>query len=280
MARSVEALAVGEPGTLTRRAGFTATRDRPFYAASALLFIAGVVGTIAWCGSMPGGMPMPGGWTMSMAWMKMPGQGWLGAAVSFVGMWAVMMVAMMLPSLVPMLAGYRRALRGAGEGHLGRPTALAGAGYFSVWTAVGAGVYPIGMALGAAEMRWAGLARAAPVAAGAVVVLAGCLQLTAWKVRQLEACREAPGCCEPLFSGPWSAWRHGLHLGRHCALCCAGFMMTLLVGGVMDLGVMGVVAAAITAERLVPRPALVARATGLVVVTTGLFLIARAVGLP
>jgi len=54
-----------------------------------------------------GEMPMPGGWTMSMAWMRMPGQTWPGAAASFLGMWIVMMVAMMLPSLVPMLCGDR-----------------------------------------------------------------------------------------------------------------------------------------------------------------------------
>jgi len=40
---------------------------------------------------------MPGGWTMAMAWTRMPGQTWPGAAASFLGMWVVMMVAMMLP---------------------------------------------------------------------------------------------------------------------------------------------------------------------------------------
>ena len=58
------------------------------------------------------GMPMPGGWTMSMTWMRMPGQTWPGAAASFLGMWIVMMVAMMLPSLVPMLWRYRKAVDG------------------------------------------------------------------------------------------------------------------------------------------------------------------------
>jgi predicted metal-binding membrane protein len=53
--------------------------------------------------SAMGGMPMPGGWTMSMAWMRMPDKTWAGAAASFVGMWAVMMAAMMLPFLAPML---------------------------------------------------------------------------------------------------------------------------------------------------------------------------------
>ena len=49
------------------------TRDRAFLGACALLFLASAGGTILWCRSMGGGMPMPGGWTMSMAWMRMPG---------------------------------------------------------------------------------------------------------------------------------------------------------------------------------------------------------------
>ena len=97
-----------------------------FFGLSALLFAASVAVTIAWCGSMSatGGMPMPGGWTMSMAWMRMAGQTWPGAAASFLGMWVVMMVAMMLPSLVPMLGRYRQAVGGAGEARLGRLTAI------------------------------------------------------------------------------------------------------------------------------------------------------------
>ena len=86
--------------------------DRPSEAAfagvSALLFAGSTTLTIVWCTSMSamGGMPMPGGWTMSMAWMRMPGQTWPGAAASFLGMWVVMMMAMMLPSLVAMLRRY------------------------------------------------------------------------------------------------------------------------------------------------------------------------------
>jgi hypothetical protein len=78
---------------------------------SALLFIASVATTSYLCQSMPGGMAMPGGWIMSMAWMKMPGQSWLASTASFLGMWVVMMVAMMLPSLVLELLRYRLALR-------------------------------------------------------------------------------------------------------------------------------------------------------------------------
>ncbi len=76
-----------------------------FFGVSALLFAAGAAVTIAWCTSMAatGGMPMPGGWAMSMAWMRMPGETWAVAAASFLGMWVVMMVAMMMPSLASML---------------------------------------------------------------------------------------------------------------------------------------------------------------------------------
>src|ERR1700682_6373504 len=152
------------------------TGDRAFLAACALLFLAGVAVTISWCGSMPGGMAMPGGWTMSMAWMRMPAQSWLGAAASFLGMWIVMTVAMMLPSLQTMLSSYRRSLRGLPEAQRNGLTALAGAGYFFVWTLMGVAVYPLGVALGAAEMRWLALARSVPLATGLVFLFAGCGQ--------------------------------------------------------------------------------------------------------
>src|SRR5438105_3955422 len=63
--------------------------EAAFLGVSALLFAASAAGTIAWCASMSamGEMPMPGGWTMSMAWMRMPDQSWPGAAASFLGMW-------------------------------------------------------------------------------------------------------------------------------------------------------------------------------------------------
>ena len=254
---------------------------RAFLGVSALLFAASAAVTIGWSASMSamGEMPMPGGWTMSMAWMRMPGQTWPGAAASFLGMWVVMMVTMMLPSLVPMLWRYRRAVGGAGEVHLGRRTALVGTGYFFVWTALGMAAFPLGVALAAAEMQQPALARAVPIAVGVVVLIAGFLQLTAWKARHLACCRESPGRGRTLPAGAGTAWRHGLRLGLHCSLCCAGPMAILLVIGVMDLRAMAAVAAAITAERLAPAGVRVARAIGAVGIGAGLFLIARAAGL-
>jgi len=225
--------------------------------------------------SAMGEMPMPGGWTMSMTWMRMPGQTWLDAAASFLGMWVVMMVAMMLPCLVAMLSRYQDAV---GRTHVGRLTALVGVGYFSVWTAFGIAVFPLGVVLAAIEMRQPVLARAVPVAVGVVVLLAGALQLTAWKAHHLACCRDARGPGR-LPLEPGAAWRHGVRLGLHCSQCCAGPIAILLVIGVMDLRVMTVVATAITLERLAPVGDRVARAVGAVTVGVGLLMIAHAAGL-
>ncbi len=216
---------------------------------------------------------------MSMAWMRMPGQTWPGAAVSFLGMWVVMMVAMMLPSLMPMLWRYRRAVGHRGEMRLNQLTFLVGVGYFFVWTAIGMAAFPLGVALAAFEMRVPELARAVPIAVGLVVLAAGALQLTAWKARQLACCRETPARGRPFPADAGAAFRHGLTLGLRCSTCCAGLTAILLVVGVMDLRAMAVVASAITVERLAPAGERVARAIGAVVVGAGLFLIARAGGL-
>ena len=265
---------------ISRRVAPERASQQAFLGVAALLFAASTAVTIVWCASMSAmdGMPMPGGWTMSMAWMRMPGQTWPGAAATFLGMWIVMMVAMMLPSLVPMLRRYREAVGRTGETRLGRLTAIVGAGYFFVWTVFGTVAYPLGVALAAIEMQQPALAHAVPVAVGVVVLIAGAFQLGAWKARHLACCREAPGRGRTLPADAGTAWRHGVLLGLHCVRCCAGLMAILLVVGVMDLGAMAVAAAAITAERVAPAGERVARAIGAVAVAAGLLLIARAAG--
>src|SRR4051794_28010679 len=173
------------------------TSERPsegtFFGVSALLFGASAAVTIVWCASMSamGEMPMPGGWTMSMAWLRRCGQTWPSAAASFLGMWVVMMVATMLPSLVPMLWRYRQAVGRTGETRLGPLTALVGVGYFFVWTVFGMAAFPLGVALAAVEMRLPVLARAVPIAIGVVVLIVSALQFTTWKAHHLACCRAA-----------------------------------------------------------------------------------------
>jgi len=222
---------------------------------------------------------MPGGWTMSMVWMRMPGHTWPGTAASFLGMWVVMTAAMMLPSLVPMLWRYRQAVGRTGGTRLGWLTALVGMGYFFVWTVFGVAAFPLGVALAAIEMQQPALARVVPIAVGVVVLIAGSLQLTAWKARHLACCRQAFWRGRALPAAAGTAWRHGLRLGLHCGYSCSGPMAILLGLGIMDFRAMAVVAAAITVERLAPAGERVARATGTVAIGAGLFLVARAAAL-
>jgi predicted metal-binding membrane protein len=262
--------------TIARTPASGLTSDWAFVASTALLWLTTAGATIHWSGPMSQGMPMPGGWTLSMMWMSMPGQGRLGAAAWFMAMWIVMMVAMMLPGLMPALSGYRRdvGLRARGLGGL---TTLTAAGYFSLWAAFGVGAYLIGLSVTGAAMRSPALARQAPLAIGIVVLLAGLLQFTPWKGRQLERCREGLACVgEPSRDG-WSAYRQGIGFGVHCALCCSGFMLVLLVTGMMELLTTALLGLVITAERLAPRAEPATRAVGTVLVGAGILLLARAV---
>jgi predicted metal-binding membrane protein len=267
----------------TRKPGVTLvasarSSEHVFFGLSALLFIASAIVTIVRCASMSamGGMPMPGGWTMSMTWMRMPGQTWPGAAASFLGMWVVMMVAMMLPSLIPMLRRYRLGVGGAGEARLGRLAMLVGVGYFFVWTVCGMAAWPLGFALATIAMEQPALARTVPMVVGVVVLIAGALQFTRWKAHHLACCRNVPERGRRLSPNARTAWRLGLRLGVHCSCCSAGLVAILMVAGVMDLRAMAVVAVATTVERLAPAGERVARAIGVVAVGAGVVLIARA----
>jgi predicted metal-binding membrane protein len=194
---------------------------------------------------------------MSMMWMRMPGQTWLDAAAAFLGMWTVMMAAMMLPSLVPILRRCRRAV-------------VVGLGYFFVWTLIGTVVFPLGAI--------AAIAMPQPrIAVGLAVIIAASLQFTAWKARRLVWCRETHA--STLTADARAAWRHGLCLGIHCAESCAGLMVILLVVGVMDFRAMAAVTAAITVERFAPNGVRVARAIGAIGVAAGLFMMALAAGI-
>ena len=244
----------------------------------ALLFITSVATIAYWCNSMSGGMAMPGGWTMSMAWMRMPEQSWFDAGAVFLGMWVVTMAAMMLPALIPALLRYRVSLCGLQSNHLAALTTLVGAAYVFVWALLGAAVYPIGVVLAKTVMASEVLARLVPTAVGMVLLLAGYLQLTKWKVRQICRCREESAGGRAQHRDARGAWHHGIRLGVDCALCCAGLVAVVLVTGVMNLGTMALATVAIAGERLMPRPERAARTTGVVIIAAAVFMIGRGLG--
>lgn len=255
--------------------------EQAFWGISAVLFSASAAATVFRCTSLSAmsEMPLCGGRTMSMVWMRLPGETWLGAAGSFLLMWMVMMVAMMLPSLLPMLGRYRQAAAGTGALRLAGLTALAGVGYFLVWAGLGMAVFPLGVALSAIAVHEPVLASAVPVAAGLAVLIAGMLQFTAWKAHHLACCRSAPDFRRTRPADAGTACWQGLRLGLHCCLSCAGLTTILVVGGLMDLRMMATVTAAITLERLAPSGERIARVSGAIAVGGGLFLIAEAMGL-
>jgi|SRR5688500_19004377 len=255
--------------------------ERAFVAVASLLFVASTATTVLWCYSMSamGGMRMPGGWMMSMAWMRMPGQTWLDFAASFLGMWLVMMIAMMLPSLLPMLRRYREAIRTQSQSELDRLTALVTVAYFVMWTVFGLIAFAVGVTTATIAMQVDVFAQAAPLLIGIVVVLVGALQFTAWKARSLACCRHSSPLDPHPRTDARTAWRYGLRIGRHCIHCCAGLTMLLLVTGVMDLLAMAVVMTAISFERLAPGGERIARVSGAIAIVVGVLLIVRASGI-
>jgi predicted metal-binding membrane protein len=173
----------------------------------------------------------------------------LGALGWFLGVWVVMMAAMMFPSLAPTAALYARMTRRRG---LDRPLLFAG-GYLLVWGAAGLGAYGLfrlGRNLFGGDLAWPAGGRW--FAAG-VLALAALYEITTPKEICLAKCRSPLGFL-------LSSWRDGrlgaLEMGsRHagwCLGCCWALMAALFALGVMSLTWMAFVAALIALEKTVP----------------------------
>jgi predicted metal-binding membrane protein len=185
----------------------------------------------------------------------------LGTLGWFVGVWATMMAAMMLPSLAPTAALYAQL---AGRRDPVRP-ALFVAGYLWVWSAAGVcayGLFELGKSLLGRQLAWhAG----GQLLAGGVLALAAAYQLTPAKRSCLQRCRRP----HSFLRGAWREGRSGaLALGARnglvCLGCCWALMAALFALGVMSLTWMAVVAALVALEKVAPRRGAVVTATTLV----------------
>jgi predicted metal-binding membrane protein len=194
-------------------------------------------------------------------------------------MMAAMMVAMMLPSVTPTLWRHHRHLRATRMPRAGQRTMLFAAGYASVWAAIGLALFATSAALSPMGMASPADPPVAPWAAGAVVLCAGALQRSRWKAKQLLRCREACAAARGVPRFVISAWRDGCRLGVACALSCAAPMAVLFVTGLMNARMMVAITAAITAERLAPAGARIARLTGTLALAAGSAMCVRAIGL-
>lgn len=268
----------GRGRAMTRPAGPDA---RAFAVALAAVFAVAVVATVTQHAPMAamGGAPVSGGWMTSAAWQRPCGWGAGRTFAAFAGMWGAMTVTMMLPVLAPVLWRYRQSAGPLAAARSIWLVAGVGAGYFAVWMAVGALVFPAGAALTSAAARLPALTRAMPFVAGAVVLGAGALQFSGWKASRLTCCRHAATGVHPPHAEAGAAWRHGVRAAMRCGACCGNLMAVALAAGMMDLCVMAVVTVAIAAERLAPAGGRVARIVGCVVVGGGMVMIVRAAGL-
>jgi predicted metal-binding membrane protein len=206
-----------------------------------------------------------------------PGESWLVRGGSFLWMWMVMMAAMMLPCLAPMLLVHRAATLEGSRVRRSILTMATSIGYFMVWGMLGLAVFAGGGAFSAFVDRGNQLATVLPLLAGAALLAAGAIQFTPWKACQLRCCRAATVNASDAARRAVPALMHGIRLGVRCCLCCSGFTACLLVLGMMNPAVMIVVAGGMIAERLAPRPMLVARLFGLVMGGYGLLTILQAI---
>jgi predicted metal-binding membrane protein len=173
----------------------------------------------------------------------------LGALGWFIGVWIVMMAAMMFPAVSPTVALYARMTRRRG---LVRPAAFT-SGYLVVWAAAGVGAYAL-----YALCRWAFGAqlawhRGGRWLAGGVLLVAALYELTPVKDVCLGKCRSPLG----FLMGSWRGGiRGGFAMGsKHaawCVGCCWALMAALFALGVMSILWMAVIAGLITVEKLLP----------------------------
>ena len=195
----------------------------------------------------------------------------LGGLGWYLGIWVTMTAAMMLPSAAPMVLTYARVARDA-------RTWVFVLGYLVAWTAFGLVAYGLYRLVTRSSPGWVAWNRQGPYVAGAALAFAGLYQLSPLKEACLRHCR---GPFRYLVHG-WregrtGALRMGAEHGLFCVGCCWGLMLALFALGVMSLFWAAVVAAAIFAEKVLPRGLALARVLAVALVALGL-LVALAPG--
>ena len=171
-----------------------------------------------------------------------------------VAMWAIMMVAMMVPSASPMFLLHARIDRTASKAGRRLNSLLFAAAYVLVWSAFSA-VAAVAQALlvESGAVSAASLAIGSKILAAAVLLLAAGYELTAAKKACLGKC-QAP----MLFvlnhwsPGAAGAFRLGLLHGLYCLGCCWALMLLLFVGGVMNLAWVALLGIVVIGEKLAP----------------------------
>jgi predicted metal-binding membrane protein len=239
-----------------------------------------VVVALAWAWLLLGAgidvekMDMGGGQMMQMLpeWS-------FGYGLVVFAMWAVMMVAMMLPSAAPvtLLVASIARKRAAAGGSFGGGTALFVLGYLVVWCGFAAAATLLQWGLDEAGLMSDTMALANRIAAGTVLVAAGIYQWTPLKEACLRHCRSPLDFL--LFhwrEGRLGALTSGIGHGAYCLGCCWMLMALLFVGGIMNLAWIAVIALLVLVEKTLPGGGWMGRATGAVLIIWGAVVLAMA----
>jgi predicted metal-binding membrane protein len=201
----------------------------------------------------------------------------LGALGWFLGVWVVMMAAMMFPSVSPTVALYARMTRRRGAA---APLVFA-AGYLLTWTAAGVlayGLIDLGRALLGDQLAWDNAGR---WIAGSTIVAAAAYELTSFKDVCLAKCRSPLGFLVGSWrAGRWGALNMGARHGAWCVGCCWALMASLFALGVMSLAWMAFVAALIALEKTLVWGRTVTYATAVLLLVLGVVVIAAPDAVP
>ena len=207
-----------------------------------------------------------------MAMGGMSAAGWsVGVALAFVGVWTVMMAAMMLPAAAPMILTF--AVAQARHGHVAAvPTWIFIAGYLFVWSAAGVVVYALVQVGAAAPSYFGSVDRAiwGPLVLGVTLVGAGFYQFTPLKSVCLRHCRSPMAFVALHWSdGPVGAVRMGIWHGAYCLGCCWALFAILVVVGIMSLGWMLALTLVVFAEKVFPHGQRVSASIGVALIVLG-----------
>ncbi len=195
----------------------------------------------------------------------------LGSFGWFLGVWVVMMAAMMFPSVAPTVALYSRMTRQRSP----LPPLLFAAGYLVTWAIAGVVAFGIGLALNSISHGLFAWDRAGRWSAGATLVVAAVYELTPLKNVCLGRCRSPLGSLLGSWRDGWTgALQMGAKNGAWCAGCCWALMATLFALGIMSIVWMAVVAGLIAFEKTVPWPRVASYGTAAVLLALGLLVLA------
>jgi predicted metal-binding membrane protein len=194
--------------------------------------------------------------------------------------WAVMMVAMMLPAAVPAIDGFgtfaRRRMSATGSAPA---TALFVSGYAAVWTVYSVFAAAGQVALSRASLLAPTLQSTSVVLSAALLLLAGTFQFTSLKDACLTQCRSPfPFFLANWRDGDWSAFVLGMRHGSYCIGCCWALMGLMFLFGAMNLLWMGALSLFMLAEKIAPSRWQLDRGVGVVLILWGVFLSTRLLG--